>query len=261
MIYVYPIGGLGNMMFHIASIWSLAKDNNDELGLLNIPQKIASLVNDPRYYHNECNLRHAQKYEYIFNRFPQINGRNFPTFSYPFTYTPLKYQKEYQYMGYYQSEKYFKHRRNEILELFKPTDEINIGVMKYSDLFDNISLHVRRGPEIVSCTDVYTLPTMEYYNNALSCLPQDLKILIFSDNMKWCKENFIGNRFVFIKEIDYISIYLMSKMKYHIVANSTFSWWGAWMSNAEKIFSPRSWFVNGSGVSDVDLIPENWIKI
>ncbi len=53
----------------------------------------------------------------------------------------------------------------------------------------------------------------------------------------------------------------MSKMKYQIVANSTFSWWGAWLSDAEKIIAPKSWFVKGCGVLDIDLLPENWIKI
>ena len=261
MIYIYPIGGLGNIFFHIASIWALAKDNNDELCLLDIDKKITALINDPRYYYNECNLRHAQKYDYIFNRFPQAKGYNLKSIEYPFTYTPLKYQKDYQYVGYYQSEKYFKHRRSEILELFKPSDEINIELNKYSDLFDNISLHVRRGPDILSCGNIYIMPTMEYYDNALSYLPQDLKILIFSDNMEWCKKNFIGDRFVFIKEIDYISIYLMSKMKYHIIANSTFSWWGAWMSKAEKVYAPKLWFTDSSGIKDMDLVPENWIRI
>jgi len=262
MIYVYPIGGLGNIFFHIASLWAFAKDNNDELGLLNIPGKISSLVHDPRYVHNECSLKHAQEYDFIFNRFPQINdGRRIPSLSYPFTYTPLKYVEGHQYLGYYQSEKYFKHRRDEIIDLFRPTDEINNKVNEYSELFGHISLHVRRGPDISSSSNIYVLPTIEYYENAIEELPPDLKILIFTDNMGWCKENFVGDRFVFIKEIDYISLYLMTKMKYHIVANSTFSWWGAWLSDAEKIFSPKIWFVPGCGVVDVDLIPENWIKI
>jgi hypothetical protein len=255
MIYIYPIGGLGNMIFHIAAIWTLAKDNNDELCLLNVDQKIESLI---RY---AVPVKHAHKYKYIFDRFPQKNYGSFNVVNYPFPYTPVKYQKDYQYVGFFQCEKYFKHRRDEILELLKPTDEIDTKVKEYSDLFGNISLHVRRGADHVSCSNVFILSPMEYYNKALSSLPQDLKVLIFSDNMEWCKENFIGDRFVFINEIDYISIYLMSKMKYHIIANSSFSWWGAWLSNAEQIFAPKLWFTDESGVSDIDIIPENWIRL
>jgi hypothetical protein len=254
MIYINPVGGLGNMLFHIAAIWTLAKDNDDELCILNVERKLQSLIN------YAVPVRHAFEYKYILNRFPQEIG-GFSTVNYPFTYVPLTYQKGCQYVGFFQCERYFKHRRNEILELFRPTDEINREVNKYSGLFDNISLHVRRGADHVSCSDIFILSPMEYYNKALLSLPQDLKVLIFSDNIEWCKENFIGDRFVFINEIDYISIYLMSKMKYHIIANSSYSWWAAWISNAEKVFAPKLWFTDRSGVSDKDIIPENWIRL
>lgn len=261
MIYIYPIGGLGNMMFHIASIWTLARDNNDELCLVDVPQKIQSLIHDPRYVNNKCNLKHAQKYDFILNRFPQTSNIGFRQVEYPFNYMPLHYMNGIKYVGYYQSEKYFKHRRNEILHLFRPSEEIVEALEKYKNLFGHISLHVRKGPDITSCSNIYIMPTIEYYQQAISLLPTDLKVLIFSDDIEWCEENFIGDRFVFIKEIDYISIYLMSMMKYQIVGNSTFSWWGAWLSDAEKIIAPKSWFVPGCGVLDVDLVPENWIRI
>ena len=254
MIYSSPVGGFGNILFQLAALWALAKDNNDELCLLNIDQRLQGLIN------YAVPVKHAFDYKYILNRFPQKLG-GYRIINYPFTYVPLTYQKEAQYNGFFQCELYFKHRRNEILELFKPTDEISAGVNKYSDLFGNISLHVRRGPDHMSCSDVFILSPMEYYNEALSQLPQDLKVIVFSDNMEWCKENFIGERFVFINEIDYISLHLMTKMKYHIIANSSYSWWGAWMSDEEKVFAPKLWFVNTSGVSDKNIIPENWIRI
>jgi hypothetical protein len=103
---------------------------------------------------------------------------------------------------------------------------------------------------------------MEYYNQAISLLPKDLKILIFSDDIPWCKENFIGDRFVFIDKIDYISLYIMCKMKHHIIANSTFSWWGAWISEySDKIvIAPKRWL--GDPQYDTkDLLPDNWIKL
>ena len=247
MIYIHPIGGLGNIFFQIASIWTLAKDNDDELSLLNVDKCFNFLISADRGSLN-----------YILNRFPhKISCTN--KVYYPFHYIPIIYKKEYEYIGYFQCERYFKHRRNEILELFKPADEFNNEIKKYQDLFNNISLHVRHG-DYYDLSDVYFIQTIEYYQNALSYLPKDLKVLVFSDDLKWCRENFIGERFIFIGETDYISIYIMSKMKYHIIANSSFSWWGAWISdNNNNVVAPKMWF-NGI-FSDVDLIPNNWIRI
>jgi hypothetical protein len=258
MIYIHPIGGLGNMFFHISSIWTLAKDNNDELGLLDIDKKIQDLINDKR-----GDLKHAQIFKYLFNRFPNKNGNVSNSITYPFKYTALEYKNEFQYVGYFQSEKYFKHRRNEILELLKPGNEFISEIDKYNNLFGNISLHVRRNDYVKLYPEVHPPQTIEYYENALSELPKNLLVVIFSDDLEWCKENFIGDRYVFIDEKDYISIYLMSKMKYHIIANSSFSWWGAWLSeyNNKEVIAPKIWFGEKMSGEDVDLIPKEWNRI
>jgi len=257
MLYIHPVGGLGNMFFHIAAIWTLAKDNNDDLCLLNIDKKIYDLDNDTRW-----NSKHAIKYKYIFNRFLNFDIKINNNIEYPYNYKQLEYKKEYQYIGYFQSEKYFKHRRNEILELFKPATEFNVDINKYSNLFGNICLHVRRNDYVKLYPEIHIPQPIDYYNNALTLLPSDMKVLIFSDDLEWCKKNFIGNRFIFIDEVDYISIYVMSKMKHHIIANSSFSWWSAWMSEYDNkiIIAPKKWFGENS-YSDVDLIPDNWIRV
>lgn len=256
MIYINPIGGLANMMFHISAIWSLAKDNNDELCLLDIENKIRILKNDAIW-----NCPQAEDYRFLFNRFPNRSNMLCRVMSYPFHYVPLEYKNEHQYVGYFQSEKNFKHRRNDILKLFDAPIEFNDRINKYSDLFGNISLHVRRG-NYLNYPDIHPTQKMDYYNAAISILPKDLNILVFSDDMSWCRENFIGDRFVFIDEIDYISLYVMSKMKHHIIANSSFSWWSAWMSvyDDKIVIAPKIWF--GQGHYDTrDMLPNNWIKV
>ena len=253
MIYIQPVGGLGNMFFHIASIYSLAKDNNTELILLNMEEKIQHLKNDKR-----IDLKHASEYKFIFDRFNEYVGTK-TKINYPFSYKDLVFVDNHEYVGYFQSENYFKHRRGEIKELFKPTEYIDSELGKYSHLFGNISLHVRRNDYVKLYSNVHVPQPIDYYNNALTLLPTDLKVIIFSDDLEWCKNNFIGDRYVFIDEIDYISLYLMTKMKYHIVANSTFSWWGAWLSDSEKVISPKMWF--GDNTPSSHIIPNNWIKI
>jgi len=259
MIYIYPIGGLGNMLFHIASIWTLAKDNDDELSLLNIEDKIRELDAAVNITTTWSETKHSDEFRYLFNRFHRSTG-DAPNIKLPFQYIPIQYTNGYKYSGYFQSEKYFKHRRDEILNLFRPDDSHYDEINKYSDLFGHISLHVRRSWIELKLSHILLVQAMDYYKNAIDMLPKDLKILIFSDDLEWCKQNFIGDRFVFIDEIDYISMYL-AKMKYNIIASSSFSWWGAWLGEAEKIIAPKPWFGVNSGVPEADIVPENWIRI
>jgi hypothetical protein len=252
MIYFRPHSGLGNTLFQIATLWTLAKDNDDELCLLDVDKIIVALTAIGR-----GNL------DFLLKRFPNFNGEpNNLIKRYPIHHVPLEYEKEYQYQGYFPCEKYFKDRRKEILELFKHPNEFENKINEYSHLFNNISLHVRRGDYVLN-SQLFSNATMDYYNKALSLLPQDMQVLIFSDDLAWCKQNFIGERFVFIDEIDYIALYLMSKMKYHINANSSFSWWGAWLSESDHVVVPKEWFSKGMDLmyNDKDIYPDSWIKI
>ena len=253
MIYTHPVGGLGNMFFNIAALYALAKDNNDELCLINIDQKIVDLINDYRW-----DGRHAPIFKYFLDRFPQKNMIENYGNEHSFTYEPIQYNNERIYKGYFQCEKYFKHRKDEIVNLFRPADEFLPTINKYSDLFGNISLHVRRN-DYKNYSHIHTLQTKEYYEAALALFPKDLKVTVFSDEMEWCKQTFIGDRFVFINEMDYIEIYIMTKMKYHVIANSSFSWWGAWMGDSEIVVAPKNWF--GCIYNAKDIVPENWIKL
>lgn len=256
MIYIHPIGGLGNMFFHISSIWTLAKDNGDDLCLLDIDKKITDLMNDTR-----GDLKHAPKFRYLFNRFPMTNQKINNRIVHPFEYKKIEYREGCEYVGYFQCEKYFLHRKKEIIDLLRPDDEISTRLEKYFQYYNNISLHVRRNDYVKLYPDILPPQTIEYYDNALAELPKDTYVLIFSDDLQWCKKNFIGDRYVFITEFDYIEIYLMTKMKYHIIANSSFSWWGAWLSDSEKIIAPKIWFGKNAMYNSGDLIPDNWVKM
>ena len=171
-------------------------------------------------------------------------------FQYAFFYN---YARKNKIDHYFQDPKFFKEHEDEVLEIFRQ------GIPSETDM---VAIHVRRGDYLNVSSRVHPTLLIKYYEDALSHLSNDMKVLIFSDDLKWCKENFIDDRYVFIDEIDYISIYLMSKMKYHIIANSSFSWWGAWMSEYEDkiIITPKMWFGKNT-MYDGDLIPENWIRI
>jgi len=259
MIFIRSNGALGNMFFHIAAIWTLAKDNGDEMYIIDKKEKIKELINDKR-----CEMSHAENYKYLLDRFGSLITNPWKTkflkiIDSPFTYSPLEYKNGYFYRGYYQSEKWFSHRREEIIKLFHADKSFLPKINKYSEYFGHINLHVRRG-DYLTLPNYHPVQTMEYYTKALAMMPKELKVLVFSDDLLWCRENFIGDRFIFVDEIDYICVYIMAKMKYHIIANSSFSWWGAWMSEDKIVVAPKVWF-GKYGPDYKDVCPEEWILI
>ena len=86
---------------------------------------------------------------------------------------------------------------------------------------------------------------LDYYEEALSHFDEDRNVVIFSDDPEWCKEQslFESDRFLVAEgNINYVDLCLMSLCKAHIIANSSFSWWGAWLAKSEKVIAPSKWF-------------------
>ena len=170
--------------------------------------------------------------------------------------------------GYFQSEKYFKHIRDELLLDYTFQDYILNPCKEMMSQFDEppISLHVRR-------TDYTTNPNhtaipLKYYESALEEVPTTydsctLPVLVFSDDPEWCKEQelFKDDRFMIAEgNSGYVDMCLMTMCSYHIIANSSFSWWGAWLSDSKKVIAPSGWFAesNNQLLDTKDLIPEDW---
>jgi len=181
-----------------------------------------------------------------------------------FSHNELPKTNDLYLNGYYQSEKYFNHRRDNILELFKPRDSDTEYIKnKYGDLTNTCSIHVRRGDYLIK-QQYHPVCDLEYYTEAITKLPKDTKFLVFSDDISWCKSNFIGESFTFIEnELDYIDLHIMSMCNHNIIANSTFSWWGAWLNNSvgKVVITPKQWFGSAKALDTTDIIPENWITI
>lgn len=178
--------------------------------------------------------------------------------------------------GYFQSEKYFNHRRADILRIFQfpeldhKNNKIKEEILKAEN---SISIHVRRGdylkPEVLKHHGVLTT---QYYQEALNIINKKLPnytIFVFSDDPSYCEEvlfneeknvNFItGN-----EEDAWKDMCLMSHCQHHIVANSSFSWWGAWLSQSEKgmKIAPKKWLNAPDTEFDInDIIPPSWLKI
>lgn len=199
----------------------------------------------------------------------QINTHNFYKEPY-FHYKQINYSPGLSIEGYFQSEKYFLENRKDILETFRiPNQTLDYINDKWGDLLklnNKVSLHIRRGDYLLpQYSSHHPAQNLDYYSSAIKHFDENSNFLIFSDDIEWCKENFIGSQFNFIEgNPDYIDLWVMSLCDHNVIANSSFSWWGAWLNqNPNKIvIAPKKWFgPSYQNVNDNDLIPESWIKI
>ena len=176
--------------------------------------------------------------------------------------------------GYWQSEKYFKDIENIIRQEFSLRDQANHNYQKlFKDIIaaNSVSIHLRRKDylEDKKTREYHGVCSLEYYSTAIKKIEKTIKnphFFIFSDDIEWVKNNlklrypmnFVSNNNL----TNCQELILISKCKDHIIANSSFSWWGAWLSNnPEKIvIAPKKWF-NNPTINTKDLIPEGWIKI
>ena len=171
--------------------------------------------------------------------------------------------------GYFQTEKYFKHIEKEIRSDFTFKDEILNPCKEMIESVENpIALHVRRGDYIKNAENHFNLP-IEYYDAALSEFDDDRNVIVFSDDPLWCHDEgiFVDDRFIISENDDNrVDLCLMSLCNDFIIANSTYSWWGAWLSSNKdkKVIAPVQWFGKTGYTKDhntKDLIPDDWIKI
>ena len=106
---------------------------------------------------------------------------------------------------------------------------------------------------------------LDYYQEALSKFDSSLPVVVFTDDVEWCNSQklFSEDRFMISESGDhYVDLCLMSLCKHHIIANSSFSWWGAWLSGSDNVIAPMQWFGEGNQDKDTkDLIPERWTRI
>lgn len=176
--------------------------------------------------------------------------------------------------GYWQSERYFKTAANVIRKDFifkRPLEGKNIQIAKLIRKVNAVSLHVRRGDYISNPgnSKVYDMCSLDYYNRAIKYIKDrvvDSHLFIFSDDIDWVRLNLkVDLPCVHVVhnegEESYNDMHLMSLCQHHIIANSSFSWWGAWLNprNDKIVVAPKKWFAKR--VNTVDLLPNNWVRL
>ena len=169
--------------------------------------------------------------------------------------------------GYYQTEKYFKHIEDEIRKDFtfneKLLNEVNTFFTEYFENSEVISLHIRRGDYVTNSN--HPVQNLDYYQQALSLIDSNLPVIIFSDDPKWCstQELFSSDRFSVSEDnTAEFDLCLMTKCSYHIIANSSFSWWGAWLANSKKVIAPSNWFGGDcANKNPKDMYCDGWVVV
>lgn len=249
-------GGLGNQMFEVAAAASLAKDNNALL-VINPTEHI--LPNQGRNINNYVNNVFSR---IILDRNPPIRTDVKVESIY---HQPIPYQPNCRLWGHFQSYKYFDHHREYIKGLFGATMDVEEDLERRYFLEDAAkitAIQVRRG-DYVKFPQHHPLLPAEYYAKAVKEAGSG-DVWIFSDDIEWCKQNLnFGDETRYVKDEDFMEMYLMGLCKNLVISNSSFGWWAAYLGNA-KVFAPNPWFgpaLIKDGFKMDDLIPPDWTLI
>lgn len=284
MIIIYLNDGLGNQMFQFALFRKLQTLGRD-IYIYDSDLRRAGAIHNGLELESVFALEYKQLSKKEFRRYDTKNLMNhiirkmLYEKEYPiYEEKMLSFKDEIFHMdniclkGYWQSEKYFRNIENQIRKdfVFPPLeDKENKHILEQISDSNSIALHVRRGDYIhpkyenvfgCICNEAYYKKSIEYMKERV----KNPKFFVFSNDIKWCKDNLHGDNFVYVegnsKRKSYIDMQLMASCKHQIIANSSFSWWSAWLNNnIDKIVvCPTKW-INGETVKDIWC--EGWVKI
>ena len=258
--YLGKLGQLGNQMFQYATTLGVARYHGITF---TIPNHDEVLVDS---FGNKLRIELLDCFEIDPDNTGILNTDNvFAEKNFEFDRNILNVDRrsDFTLYGFFQTEKYFKHCDDEVRKQFtfkkQIIEECNEII---EDVYNNpIALHIRRGDFLVNSGNHHNL-SLEYYEKALKKFDKHRQVIIFSDDSEWCmnQKTFSDNRFIVSNSNgSYQDLYMMTQCEDFIIANSTFSWWGAWLANKGRVIAPKKWFgPNNSHLNTKDLYPENW---
>lgn len=292
MIVVKLIGGLGNQLFQYAAGRALADFHNTDLYL---DTSFLSVNPNGAYTKRDYDL-HAfsiratiadktvlQNFDFESSRLLNKLKNIFPSYFSRVIFNEAQSYFNRQFFklpantylnGYWQSEEYFLPSKNKIKDDFKlanPPSEKYQSLLLQIKSRKSISIHVRRGDYVSlnSANSFHGVLNKDYYQRAFEHFEEinsDFKYFVFSDDLNWCEQHldFLGD-VCFVDGSSLMlsaqeELLLMSNCSNHIIANSSFSWWGAWLNaNPEKIVvMPQNWFTNVKSKT-INIVPNNWL--
>ncbi len=263
-------GGLGNQLFQYAVARALSIDSN------------RPLLVDVGWFHRKSRPQHYRLNEFKANPGTiaydrkTLNGLKFASrlrlsgfLKLPSVvdepahlgYTPLKVPGNAPALleGYWQTAKYFEHHRQTLLSDLTTSDAINTSSLKKFD--DNtVAVHIRRGDYIRS--GHAHVVSESYIRNAMNAFGNNANFLFFSDDVNWCQDRFGNDNVDFSDQpSDLMDLLQMSYCNHNIIANSSFSWWSAWLNTNEqqRVIAPSPW--SESGKTHADILLDHWERI
>lgn len=286
MIIVKIHGGLGNQMFQYAYARALAErgiqvkietldflKNKHHTGFE--LDKYAITLKDFYYFKNLHGILHKIYLRYLKSARKILTQHQEKNLAYQ---PELANLPNHSYItGYFQNERYFSHIRATLLQEFK----LQVPLSEYSQEIANlisqqknsVAVHIRRGDYIsAENINIHGFCGLDYYQKAQALLEQKLNepltYFVFSNDIDWCREELNFENVVYVNSPTFSNpqedIYLMSLCQHHIIANSSFSWWGAWLcENAQKIvIAPKQWFADPKLEQQSQGIPcKDWIRV
>lgn len=261
MIYIELNSRIGNNLFQIACGASLAYKLGCDFAV--IPRH--QVLTEP----DNCLLsEYLEKFRNNLLRkvpFEDQIPEDISTYEEPeYHYIPIPEKAPLFIKGYFQSYKYINEPL--IRELFTiENTTLEYIHKKYPFLFRATftSIHVRRG-DYLRYANILPPCSLQYFRDAMSHVPTNNKFFIVSDDISWCKKRFKGDQFYFSEnETPLVDLYLQSLCANHIISNSSFAWWGAWLNpHPEKtVIYPKNWFGIFRTANTSDICPNSWIPI
>ena len=249
-------GRLGNQMFQFSTLYSVAKQLNTSMFL---PTESTDDFRQWNLEKSNCSFLDRKSFGNLYYR--SITQK----FSEPyFHYSDLTAKDNTDFHGYFQSEKYFENYKTELQELFLPKTKSATCVHYERLMADNrsVSIHLRRGDYVGKSNYHTDLSSTSYYEDAIQ-LFAERNFVVFSDDNEYAKL-----RFKHLPNVTFVEgttpvedIYLQSVCFGNIVANSSFSWWGAWLNQKLNtvVVAPRRWFGTDCKESAKDVFCKTWV--
>ncbi len=301
MIITRISGGLGNQLFQYAVGRSISQKNNTclildtsaygdagapdaqrhfTLGRFNISaEEMASLERHPAFLPDMMDHTAWGKARRVWFR---LTERLKPVYKKKFIIEPafsfcpeiLRAGPDCYLSGNWQSEKYFRDIAIIIREEFTLKDTLSSQAAEWvTQIQDHeaVSIHIRRGDYVKNekTNKLHGTTSLSYYQEAVQLVAQKTQtphFFVFSDDIEWARSNLkLPYPMSFVSDPtipDYEELIIMSRCKHHIIANSSFSWWGAWLNPRTNkiVVAPQRWFNVGT-ISTTDLIPESWVRL
>jgi glycosyl transferase family 11 len=249
MIQAYLMGGLGNQMHIYATAKALQRRLNTDLEL-----NVSYCERDPlrKYELGAFGIREPLVREMRGVEIKECG--HIPYMEIFGAEAIIKSGHDFTLVGYWQTEKYFADIRDELLQIFQAPCVRNLKP------FRRTAIHIRRG-DTVPPNGVMAVIGPEYYAKAIDALDSNTnEVDIFSDDPEWCKANCQWGRVMEMHgAVD--DLLWMSRYEKIVIANSSYSFWAAWLSGHDNVIAPANWFTKESGLDARDIVPERWKKI